>query len=236
LEGRELIQISAPISPGSSGGPVLTANGEVIGVAVGTLKSGQNLNFAVPASVLWKLLRGEAGGSAIASQQSKIVNPQPASDVREAAEQGYAEAQFTLGGEYALGHGVPRDYGEAAKWYRKAAEQGYARAQFSLGFSYYFGHGVPQDYGEAAKWYRKAAEQGYADAQFYLGFAYANGDGVPQDDALAYMWLNLAAAQATGEQRTQSARWRDTVAARMTSSQIAEAQHLAREWRPNPSK
>jgi hypothetical protein len=55
-EGR-WIQITAPISPGSSGGPVLNSLGEVIGIAVATLKSGQNINFAIPVSVLSELMR-----------------------------------------------------------------------------------------------------------------------------------------------------------------------------------
>ena len=53
VEGREpLLQITAPISQGSSGGPVLNRMGEVIGVAVGAVEDGQNLNFAIPSRAL----------------------------------------------------------------------------------------------------------------------------------------------------------------------------------------
>jgi hypothetical protein len=48
LGGRKLFQISAPISEGSSGSPVFNEYGEVIGVVVSSIQSGQNLNFAVP--------------------------------------------------------------------------------------------------------------------------------------------------------------------------------------------
>lgn len=44
----ELIQISAPISKGSSGGPVVNEKGELIGITVSYIQGGQNLNFAVP--------------------------------------------------------------------------------------------------------------------------------------------------------------------------------------------
>ena len=52
----ELIQITAPISRGSSGGPVVDSNAEVIGIAVGGIDSGQNLNFAIPVNYLKELL------------------------------------------------------------------------------------------------------------------------------------------------------------------------------------
>lgn len=62
IDGRSFLQISAPISSGSSGGPVLNANGEVLAVATLTLPGGQNLNMAVPARYAASLLEleGEA--------------------------------------------------------------------------------------------------------------------------------------------------------------------------------
>ena len=52
-----IIQITAPISPGSSGGPILNSSGDVVGVATATFKAGQNLNFAIPISYVSTLLR-----------------------------------------------------------------------------------------------------------------------------------------------------------------------------------
>ena len=96
------------------------------------------------------------------------------------------------------------------------------------------GLGVPHDYAEAARLYRKAAEQGNALAQSELGVVYFNGRGVPQDYVLAYMWLNLAAAQGSQDvpEGYDASSRRGHVAKFMTREQIAEAQRLAREWRP----
>ena len=59
LEDYKLIQTTTPISPGSSGGPLLNMKGEVIGITTMYLKGGQNLNFAVPVNYLMALLQGD---------------------------------------------------------------------------------------------------------------------------------------------------------------------------------
>ncbi len=54
-----LMQITAPISPGSSGGPVMTEKGEVVAIATAVIRSAQNLNFAIPVSNLKELIKGK---------------------------------------------------------------------------------------------------------------------------------------------------------------------------------
>ena len=127
---------------------------------------------------------------------------------------------------YSEGRGVTQDYKEAVKWYWKAAEQGFAPAQHNLGLMYSAGRGVTQDYKEAVKWWRKAAVQGTAPAQMNLGRMYLIGRGVTPDNVHAYMWLNIVIANGYEKLRKS----RDISEKRMTASQIAEAQELAREW------
>ncbi len=119
------------------------------------------------------------------------------------------------------------DYDTALKEWRPLAEQGDADAQFNLGVMYDMGLGVPQDYQEAVRWYRRAAEQGNAGAQNNLGFMYGNAQGVPKDYVLAHMWLSLVAAKGLKD----AVKLRDLLEERMTPSQLAEAQRLAREWK-----
>ncbi len=118
---------------------------------------------------------------------------------------------------------------------RETAEQGDADAQYSLGLIYAIGQGVPRDHTEAAKWFRKAAEQGHAKAQYRLGSMYEYGVGVPRDLVLAHMWSNLAATHLEpGSDRDTAVNNRERAAKSMTPAQIAEAQQLAREWKPKP--
>lgn len=74
------------------------------------------------------------------------------------AQNGDAEAQYSLGNCYFYGFGVAKDQREAVKWLRKAAEQGFTAAQNDLGHCYYSGAGVERNTDEAHKWWRMAAE------------------------------------------------------------------------------
>ena len=58
IEHLQLLQITAPISPGSSGGPLLDENGQVIGVVSATIHEGQNLNFAIGTETLSIFMSG----------------------------------------------------------------------------------------------------------------------------------------------------------------------------------
>lgn len=125
------------------------------------------------------------------------------------------------------------DYATAVRLWRPLAEQGNPEAQFILGQMYNTGRGVAQDHPEAVKWYRRAAEQGDVLAQAVLGAMYGGEEGVPPDYVQSYMWSNLAASRAsTQEDRDMALEMRNLVETKMTPAQLAEAQRLAREWKP----
>ncbi len=138
------------------------------------------------------------------------------------------------------------DYETAFRKLKPLAEQGNAAAQYNLGVMYGKGEGVPQDDTKSAKWFRMAADQGNATAQYMLGLKYGSiGRGLPTDFVQAYMWLTLAGAQEftvwldlavaafpPGDKRNAAVRLRKILADSMSPAQIAEAQRLAREWKP----
>ena len=82
--------------------------------------------------------------------------------------------------------------------------------------------------------YGLAAAQGNADAQYNLGFMYDNGQGVAQDYVRAHMWYNLGAI--SGEKDNKAPANRDSIAAKMTPAQIAEAQAMARKCQASDFK
>ena len=106
---------------------------------------------------------------------------------------------------------------------------GFADGQFSLG-SLYYGR---KEYASAASWYRRASEQGNALAQLRLARLYVEGLGVARDDVQALKWFAIAAEQgADPYARTNAAQGRDATARKLTVAQVAQAERLARNWKP----
>ncbi|NOJ40888.1 tetratricopeptide repeat protein [Bradyrhizobium australiense] len=126
----------------------------------------------------------------------------------------------------------------------KAAKKGSAVAQFSLGvMNYPIGDatfdptgpnsGVTGNLPEAIAWFQRGADQGDFDSLVTLAAAYTDGIGVPQDYVEAHKLLNVAAPRVKyADMRNDIIKRRDELAAKMTTAQIAEAQKLAREWKP----
>lgn len=78
---------------------------------------------------------------------------------------------------------------------------------------------------------RNAAHRGDAIAQYDLGRRYEAGNGVLQDYVLAHMWLNLSAVSQSPI-RGMAAQAREQLQQKMTPIQVADAQRLARDWKP----
>ena len=137
-------------------------------------------------------------------------------DIKALAEQGHADAQYSLGLMYKMGQSVSQDSHKAVEWYTKAAEQGHSDAQYNLGEMYKLGDDVPQDSTKAIEWYTKAAEQGNSKAlewfkrmnqrkvqqqireQYDLGVMYEKGQEVRQDYTKAFERYAEAAEQGYG--------------------------------------
>ncbi len=119
-------------------------------------------------------------------------------------------------------------------WFELAGteKEGIAEAQYEAGHMYYDGLGTTQDKEAAAQWFRLAADQGLAKAQYQLGLMYYLGKGVPQDYMTGHLWANLAAAK----DFEKADELKKSLEEKMSPEQIAEAQRMAREWKPKASQ
>jgi localization factor PodJL len=116
-------------------------------------------------------------------------------ELRQAAANGDARAQFEIAAIYTEGRAVPEDLEAAAVWYERAASQGFAPAQYRLGNLYEAGKGVEKDLTQARIWYQQAAEAGNRMAMHNLAALYAGGGLGKQQFDSAAKWFEEAATR-----------------------------------------
>jgi len=189
----KIIQITAPLSPGSSGSPVVNLKGEVIGIATFQILEGQNLNFAVPSERTTKLelakektlaewkssRRKEWLASAEGLYYTGLVHLWAEEDIEKALiyfqkavekDPNYADAIFQIGYCY----GQLKQYREAIESLKQAIriKPDYAEAHFFLGLAY----GSLGRHREAIESYKQAIriKPDYAEAHYFLGLAYGS--------------------------------------------------------------
>jgi TPR repeat protein len=206
-----VFQISVPIQPGNSGGPMVNMDGNVVGIIASKLSAlymmknkgsvPENVNYAIKSNYLNELIQTD-------NVVSKLLLPptkQPAKSLVELSER--VEKSIAL--VFAVGKIVDikviaaqcsqaakeGKFADALNLCKQAAAQGNDAAQHHLGLLYFNGDGVAQDYQEAVRLNRLSAAQGNSSAQGFLGMVYFNGKGISQDYYEAKKWFELAAAQ-----------------------------------------
>ena len=117
----------------------------------------------------------------------------------QAADQGYAPAQYLLGSLYLEGSLVPQDLQKGTALIRQAAEQGIPEAQYVLGTCYLQGCGIRKNRVQGCKWLEKAVQQGNPEAVLSLAACYAEGEGVAKDLNHAIDLYESAAAAGENE-------------------------------------
>jgi tetratricopeptide (TPR) repeat protein len=134
-----IIQITAPISPGSSGSPVVNMYGQVIGIATLQAAEGQSLNFAVPAERIFQLKVNEL-------QTISSLTAETQKSKRSAAERSYSQGVAQLSRD---------DYARALQFFERVVEldANYAEAWYQAGFC----HGVLGRHQDALKASKQAA-------------------------------------------------------------------------------
>jgi tetratricopeptide (TPR) repeat protein len=154
FQSVKLLQFTAPISPGNSGGPILNSQGQAIGVVTSFMKEGQNLNFALAIN-----------------EVKPFITTTPKMSFKQFVESvSQADYYIMQGFNYEL----QGDHQQALSFYRKALEinPNSAKAYNGLGYVY---DSLGQ-YQEAISYYEKALQidPSYATAYNNLAFAYGN--------------------------------------------------------------
>ena len=156
------IQTTAAISPGSSGGPLLSSAGVVVGITSASLREGQSLNLAVPANALRNLLNKTRPPISLAQLNAAIGDDQHQRATIEDDPNALATAWKAI---------RARNYGEALRTLEQVPD-----TRRGLGFWMAAGHVhfALENFGEARAAFAKAIaiDGNSAEALLMLALAY----------------------------------------------------------------
>ena len=193
-------QISAPVQPGNSGGPLLDASGHLVGIVTAKLNAAnvarftgdipQNVNFAIKAEVARTFLdsKGIAYRTARSEQQ---LSPADVGDIARPSTVPIRCQRTKSAG--AIGAAPPAPLSPSDSWPppSNSPQQsvGNAHELFKRGETAF----AAKEFSEALRWFRQAADKGHSDAVNKIGIMYAMGQGVEVDYAMAMGWFRQAA-------------------------------------------
>ncbi len=153
-----------------------------------------------------------------------LTNEKSIGYLKEATEEGLAEAQLELARVYMTGSTGKKDPKLSHYWLEKSAEQGNAEALVFTATNYYSGRGVPRDDKKGFEWIIKAYKiQGKKfDKWRMMGQAYERGRGTSKNLTQAYMCYDLLGTAGIEDKAR--------IAPYMTPEQRAEGLRLSQEW------
>lgn len=205
-------ETSEPVPVGNTSLVIPSSSATIDTTQVGSINPGAPMSFDRPTaempSTLFSKAPVSAAAAAPAADVAPLATPAVAAapetfelppeavgplELRQAAADGDARAQFEIGAIYTEGRAVEQSYEEAAKWYERAAAQGFTPAQYRLGNLYEAGTGVAKNLEEAKLWYQRSADAGNRMAMHNLAALYASGQLGDQEFESAAEWFTKAA-------------------------------------------
>ena len=126
--------------------------------------------------------------------QPPLTSAQVFARVLANAEKGDAQALITLGGFYAEGIGVSKNYSKARECYEKAAKAGAAEGIYNLGVCWEVGMGSEANPAQAAEFFRRAADMKLPEALFKMSMILDSGSGVSKDEKASLDYMLRAAS------------------------------------------
>jgi S1-C subfamily serine protease len=194
------VQISAPVQPGNSGGPLLDASGHLVGIVTAKLNAAQvarftgdipqNVNFAIKAEVARTFLEGKGIAYRTARSDQQLA-PADVGDIARPFTV-HIRCQQTKSAS-ATGIAPPKpstpSYNGPAPSAPPPQSGGNAHELFKRGEAAF----AARKLSEALRWFRQAADTGHSDAMNKIGIMYAMGQGVEADHAMAMGWFRQAA-------------------------------------------